>query len=201
MRPLNDVAKPIHELLRRRWSPRAFSDRRVEPETLRRVLEAARWSPSCFNEQPWSYLVATKDDPAEYERMLACLVEGNQKWAKSAPVLMVSVATHAFAHNGKPNRHAFHDVGAASAYLTMEAASLGLYVHQMGGFSIEKVRETYGVPPTAEPVAAIALGYLGDPQSLPDDLRKKELAPSPRKLLIDFVHAGAWGQNPAWIQG
>src|SRR4051812_3077873 len=174
MRPPHDVAHPVHELIRRRWSPRAFADRRVEPEKLRRVFEAARWAPSSFNAQPWSYLLATKDDPADYERMLGCLVEGNQKWAKSAPVLIVSVATHAFEHNGKPNRHAFHDVGAASAFLTIEATALDLFVHQMAGFSPEKVREAYGVPASAEPIAAMALGYAGDPQSLPDEQRKRE---------------------------
>lgn len=202
MRPPHDVAHPIHDLLRRRWSPRAFNPNRpVERDKLRGVLEAARWSPSSFNEQPWSFLVASRhDDPADFERMLSCLAEPNQVWARSAPVLMVSVAASAFVHNGKPNRHAFHDVGAAAAYLTVEATSLGLHVHQMAGFSPEKVRELYGVPATAEPATAIALGYAGDPQSLPENLRSKELAPGQRKPVGDFVFSGTWGKPAAWVQ-
>jgi nitroreductase len=199
MRPPHDVAHPVHDLIRRRWSARAFADRPVEPEKLRRIFEAARWAPSSFNAQPWSYLVATKDEPADYERMLGCLVEGNQKWAKSAPVLVISVAAHAFEHNGKPNRHAFHDVGAATAFLTIEATALGLFVHQMAGFSPEKVRDAYGVPATAESVAALALGYAGDPASLPDDLRKRELEPGKRKAIEQFVYSGGWGQQPTWL--
>ena len=201
MRPSNDVAHPVHELIRRRWSPRAFAGRAVEPEKLRRLFEAARWAPSSFNAQPWGYLVATKDDPAEFERMLACLVEGNQAWARSAPVLMVAVATHAFEHNGKPNRHAFYDVGAANAFLTLEATSLDLFVHQMAGFIPEKVRETYNLPPTVEPAAAMALGYVGDPNALPENLRAKELQPGKRKPMGEFVFAGAWGRRAGWTAG
>jgi len=197
MRPPNEVSHPIHDLLRRRWSPRAFADRPVEPAKLRSVLEAARWSPSSFNAQPWSFLVATKDgDAADYERMLSCLVEGNRLWARSAPVLMISVATSAFEHNGKSNRHAFYDTGSAVAHMTFEAAAQGLHVHQMAGFESEMVRELYGVPATAEPVSAIAMGYLGDPATLPEDLRRKELAPGQRKPITQFVFSGKWG-SPA----
>src|SRR3954471_21244622 len=115
MRPPHETAYPINYLLRQRWSPRACADRRGEPDKLRSVLEAARWAPSSYNAQPWSFLVATQDDPTDYERMLGCLVPGNQTWAKWAPVLMVAVATHAFTHKGKANRHAFYDTGAAVA--------------------------------------------------------------------------------------
>src|SRR5438874_13328356 len=174
MRPPHETAYPVYDLIRRRWSPRAFADRPVTSETLRSLLEAARWAPSSSNGQPWNFLIATKQDPADFERMLGCLVEKNQQWAKHAPVLMVAVANLQFAHSGKDNRHALYDTGAAVAYLTVEATARDLYLHQMAGFSPEKVRERYGVPPSAEPVAAIALGYLGDPQSLPDDLRQRE---------------------------
>jgi nitroreductase len=199
MRPPNDVAHPVHELIRRRWSPRAFAERAVEPEKLRRVFEAARWAMSSYNAQPWGYLVATKDDPAEFERMLACLVEGNQAWARSAPVLMVAVATQTFEHNGKPNRHAFYDVGAATAFLTLEATSLDLFVHQMAGFIPEKVRQTYALPDRVEPAAALALGYAGDPAALPENLRAKELQPGKRKPMADFVFSGAWGRRAGWV--
>src|SRR3954463_6876732 len=161
MERLRDAAHPIHDLLRRRWSPRAFSDRPVEREKLLSVLEAARWAPSSNNEQPWHYLVARKEEPEEFARLLACLVEKNQSWAKAAPVLMLSVASTVFERKGHPNRHALHDAGQAVACLTVEATALGLFVHQMAGFSIDKARETYALPQTTEPVAPIALGYPG----------------------------------------
>ena len=192
---------PIHDLLRRRWSPRAFSDRPVAPDTLRSLLEAARWAPSSNNEQPWSFIVATKEDEAEHDRLLSCLVEGNSLWAQRAPVLMVSLARMSFEDDGKLNRHAFHDVGQAVANLSVQATALGLVVHQMAGFHPDKVRELYGVPEQFEPVAAIALGYPGDPGSLPERLRKRELAPRERKSLTEFVFAGRWGQTSSLVSG
>ncbi len=185
---------PIDDLLRRRWSPRAFSDRPVEPEKLRCLLEAARWAPSSYNEQPWAYLVATREDPEEYARMLSVLVEGNIAWAQRAPVLMLSLARLNFERNGRPNRHAFHDVGQATANLVTQATALGLFVHQMAGFHAEKARELFSIPEGWEPVAAIALGYPGDPESLPEPLRERELAPRTRKPLEQFAFAGRWGQ-------
>jgi len=138
---LAPVDYPVDDLVRRRFSPRAFSERAVPPQTLRSLLEAARWSPSCFNEQPWSFLVATHAEPAEFARMLSCLMEKNQLWAKHAPVLMLSVASKTFGHNGKPNRHAAHDVGTAAAWLTVQATAMGLFVHQMAGIDPEKARQ------------------------------------------------------------
>jgi len=196
-----DTQYPIHELLRRRWSPRAFSDRRVEPDTLRSLLEAARWAPSSYNEQPWSFIVATKDDPAEFSRLLSCLVEGNIQWAQHAPVLMVSVARLSFEDDGKPNRHAFHDVGLAVANLIVQATALGLVVHQMAGIFPDKIRELYGIPEGYEAVAGIALGYPGDPQSLPEGLRKREMAPRERNPVTEFVFTGRWGQASPIITG
>ena len=192
---------PIHELLRQRWSPRAFSDRRVEPDTLRSLFEAARWAPSSNNEQPWSFIVATKDDQAEHSRLLSCLVEGNSLWAQHAPVLMGSIARMSFEDDGKPNRHAFHDVGQAVANLIVQATALGLMAHQMAGFHPDKVKELYSVPKEFEPVAAIALGYPGDPQSLPDKLRTRELAPRERKHLTEFVFTGRWGKTSSVATG
>ncbi|HXF91696.1 MAG TPA: nitroreductase family protein [Nitrospiraceae bacterium] len=190
-----DTAHPIHDLLKRRWSPRAFSDKPVEPETLCRLWEAARWAPSCFNDQPWYFLVATKQDRADYDRMLGCLNEGNAVWARHAPVLMISVARTTFQHDGGPNRHALHDVGQAVAGLTLQATALGLFVHQMAGFFPEKVRQAYAVPEGFEPVAAIALGYPGDPALLPEKLRQREVAPRSRRPLEDFVFSGQWGRT------
>lgn len=196
-----DAQYQIHDLIKRRWSPRAFSDRPVEPGTLRSLLEAARWAPSSNNEQPWNFIVATKDNQAEFSRLLSCLVEGNSLWAQHAPVLMVSVARMSFEDDGKPNRHAFHDVGQAVANLIVQATALGLMAHQMAGFHPDKVRELYGVPKEFEPVAAMALGYPGDPQSLPERLRTRELAPRERKPLTGFVFTGRWGKTSSVVAG
>ena len=189
-----DTQYPIHDLLKKRWSPRAFADRPVETAALQSLLEAARWAPSSNNAQPWSLLVVTKEDADGFGGVLSCLMEGNVPWAQRAPVLMVSVARMSFEDNGKPNRHAFHDVGQAVANLTMQATALGLFVHQMAGFYPDKVRELFGIPKEFEPVAAIALGYPGDPESLPEKFRSREIAPRERKPLAEFVFSGQWGK-------
>ena len=184
---------PIEEILKRRWSPRAFADRMVEPEKLQSLWEAARWAASSFNEQPWFFIVATKEKPEEHARLLSCLVEGNQRWARRAPVLMVSVAKLNFDKTGKPNRHAFHDVGLAVENMIVQATALGLFVHQMAGFSPEKVAELYKIPDECEPVAAIAVGYGGDVEDLPESFREQELGGRSRKPVSSFVFEGRWG--------
>lgn len=176
--------EPIHELLQRRFSPRTFDDRSVSKETVRSLLEAARWAPSSFNEQPWRFIVATRDDPAEHEKLLACLVPGNQEWAKSAPVLMLSAAKLTFAKNDKPNRHAYHDVGLAVSQMIVHATSLGLHAHQMAGFDADKARETYAVPKDFDPVAAIALGYSSEDMPSSRSRRPQD----------EIVFAGIWGE-------
>ena len=192
---------PINDLLAHRWSPRAFADRPVDAATLRQLFEAARWAASCFGEQPWFYLVAAREKPEEFQKMLACLVEFNQVWAKAAPVLAISVARAGLKKDGSPNRLAWHDVGAASASLSIEATALGLYVHQMGGFDPNRAREAYGIPPGYDAVAAIAIGYLGDPASLPEKLRERELAPRTRKPMSDFVFSGGWDSPAPFVKG
>ena len=189
----------IHDLIARRWSPRAFADRPVSPDVLRQLFEAARWAASSNNDQPWFYLVAGRENPAEFQKMLACLVEFNQGWAKAAPVLAISVARSNFAQDGSPNGHARHDVGAASALLCIQATALGLAVHQMAGFDAALARKTYGIPAEYEPVAAMAIGYAGDPASLPQKLRERETAPRARKPVSDFVFSGAWNQKAPFV--
>ena len=189
-----DTAHPIHDLLARRWSPRAFADRPVPPDILRSLWEAARWAPSSANHQPWNFLVATRDDPQEFARMLDCLVESNQIWARQAPVLMVSVAARLDRDND-PNAHAWYDVGQAVADLSVQATAAGLFVHQMAGILPDKIRELYQIPDSHEPVTGLALGYPVNPEQLPDKLRQRELAPRTRKPIGECVFAGRWGQK------
>lgn len=184
---------PIHELLARRWSPRAFAEQPVEQEQLHSLFEAARWAPSSSNEQPWRFIVATKDDQAAYDRHLACLLEGNRKWAFRAPVLILSVARLDFEDDGKPNRHAFHDTGLALENLLLQAAALGLVAHPMAGFDIEKARADLKIPSGYEPVAMIAVGHPGELGLLPDYLQQRELKPRERKPLAEILYAGQWG--------
>jgi nitroreductase len=172
-----------------------LAERPVEPEKLLSLWEAARWSASCANQQPWYFIVATSEDAAEYARLLSCLRENNQQWAARAPVLLVSVAKLSFDANSQPNRYAFHDVGLAVANLIVQATALGLCVHQMAGFYPDKVRELYGVPDDFEPVAGIVLGYPGDPATLPEELLQREVAPRVRKPLETFIFQGEWGQT------
>jgi nitroreductase len=185
---------PIHEILTHRWSPRAFDPRPVEAEKLRALFEAARWASSSYNAQPWNFIVATKDDAANYKRVLECFVEFNQGWAKGAPVVAISVAGTKFQHNGEPNRHSYHDVGQAAATMALQATALGLQIHQMAGILPDKARETFHIPEGYEAVAGIALGYPGDPASLPDQLRERELGPRQRKPVSAFVFTGEWGK-------
>jgi nitroreductase len=195
MNKSSDTQYPIDDLLSKRWSPLAFSEKSVEPEKLRSVLEAARWAASSYNEQPWSFIVATSDNQAEFDRLLSCLAEGNQEWAKTAPVLMLSVAKLQFERNGVENRHAFHDVGAAAAQLAIQATALGLFIHQMAGFDVPLSRSLYSIPEGYEPVAAIALGYIGDSQTLSEKLLQRTLAPRTRKPLENFVFTGRWNET------
>ncbi len=166
---------PILEILKRRWSPRGFSGRMVEPEQLLSLFEAARWAPSSFNEQPWNFIVATSQEPEQHARLLGCLVEKNQEWAQHAPVLMVSVAKLKFEKTGKPNRHAFYDLGMAVGNLMVQATSVDLFIHQMAGFSAEKVAELYKIPDGFEPAAAVALGYALDAEEGPEAIREFDL--------------------------
>jgi nitroreductase len=189
-----DIQYPIHDLLRQRWSPRAFDDRPIEPEKIRSLFEAARWAPSSNNEQPWRFLAATKEQKTEYDRLFNCLVEGNQTWAHRAPVLLLSVATLQF-EDGSPNRHALHDTGMAAENLVIQATVLGLVAHQMAGFRIDQARADCQIPDGYEPVAMMAVGYPGDPALLSDRLRVREVQPRSRKPVKEFVYSTTWEQS------
>ena len=190
----------LHPLITQRRTRRAFSARLVEPDTLRILLEATRWTPSSMNEQPWSFIVAKRDKPTEFQRLLQCLLEFNVLWAQHAPVLMLAVAKLNFAGNGQPNRHAFYDVGQAMAALTYQAIASGLNVCQMAGFDVQKARGVFSIPANHEPVVAAAVGYQGDSGTLPEKLQLKEQAPRRRSSLEQFVFENRWGQPADWIK-
>ncbi len=189
------VEYPLHPLIIRRKSTRAFSEQPVEPEKLRSILEAARWAPSSNNIQPWRFVVATKEEPEKYERLLSLLVEQNRVWAVNAPVLILSVAKLTHEAGERLNKFALHDVGLASANMAFQATSLGLAVHEMGGFNAEKARTVLNIPKDFEPVAMIAVGYGDMTEFLPQYLRERELAPRVRKNLSELTFDGVW-ENP-----
>jgi nitroreductase len=191
---------PLHDLIRRRWSPRAFADRPVEPHKLLSLLEAARWAPSANNEQPWYFMVATRDDEVKHSRLASCLSDSNYRWAPKAPVLMLTVAKTHFEKYNKPNRHAFHDVGQAVAQLVLQAMAMGLYVHQMAGINPDKAREVCGIPEGYDPVTIIAIGYPGSMDEMPDDLRERELKARSRRGLEEFVFTGNWGETSPLVK-
>lgn len=193
-KPAN-TSVPIHELLARRWSPRAIDQvRPVEPRKLLALLEAARWAPSCFGDQPWRYLVFDRfRDNDSWQRAWNCLTERNQAWVRQAPVLIASFADSRFRRNGKPNRWGQHDTGAASENLALQGTALGLVVHQMGGFRAEDLAAAFDVPEQFTPMAMIAIGYPGEPGELPEDRRTAELKPRERVPLGEIAFEGRWG--------
>lgn len=177
---------PAEDLFLRRWSPRAFAAREVTDEQLRSIFTAGAWAASSYNEQPWRFLLGRKGD-GTWNGIFDSLTESNQVWAGSAPVLYVSFAKKTFSHNGSPNRVAPHDVGAASAQISLQATALGLHTHGMAGFDAEKLRMTFAFPDDFEAEACWALGYLGEPESLPEKLQGPEKEPRKRKALAEFV--------------
>jgi nitroreductase len=188
---------PIHELLARRWSPRAFDrEKPVTREQILALIEAARWAPSCYGDEPWRYLIWDRHrDEAAWRRAFGCLGEGNRKWVANAPLLMASIAGSAFDHNGKPNRWAQYDTGAAGLSLCLQACALGLAAHQMGGFDAEKLKQEFAIPEGYTPMAMIAVGYRANPDVLEGDYRERELAPRKRKPMETHFFEGAWGSR------
>jgi nitroreductase len=192
---LADNNHPIHPLLQLRWSPRAFAPRPVERAKLLSLLEAARWSPSGSNKQPWFFHVGVQGDEA-FGKLAGCLNPSNAEWAAVAPVLLMSVA-QTVNSEGKPMRYAFHDVGMAEMSLIVQAMALDLYVHPMAGFSAERARVAFKIPEDHEPVVMLAIGYLGAPEQLSERRRSQELEPRTRKALREFVFAEQWGEAAA----
>jgi nitroreductase len=180
---------PIHDLLAKRWSPRAFTDQNISEAQLELLLQAARWAPSCFNDQPWRFVVGLRGvDDARHEAVAGCLAGGNLAWAPRAPLLLIACAQTRFGHNDSENRWAAYDTGAAMMSLSLQAQAMGLHVHQMGGFDPAKAKEVFGLAETVVPLAAAAVGYAGEDVShLPDWAAEREAAPRERKPLSDLL--------------
>jgi nitroreductase len=183
---------PIDALLTQRFSPYVFDpERSVERAELASLFEAARWTMSCYNEQPWRYIVGVRDrDPETWDEVLGVLVESNQVWARNAPVLALGVIQLNFERNGEPNPVARHDLGAASANLTVEASSRGLFVHQMLGILPDKARAVFDLPDSLEAVTGIAIGHLGDPAGADPELAARDQRARERRPVREFIIRG-----------
>jgi nitroreductase len=176
----------IHPLITSRWSPRAFTTQRVDPATLRTLFEAARWAFSSYNEQPWRFVVGTKDQPEEFAKVLNVLVPANQAWAKTAYVVGISFGKKTFSHNSSPDRFGLHDAGAALANMAIQATAMGLHMHAMGGFDAARAKADFGVPDDFDAGAAFAIGYVDGPDAPPADRT--------RKPFEEIVFGTEWGK-------
>lgn len=186
----------IDSLMQNRWSPRAFDcNRPIEDSAISSLLEAARWAPSCMNEQPWRFLICSQEkDQLAWQKLLTCLGEKNQLWAQHAPVLILAVAMNNFAQTNKLNRWASYDTGAACMSLCLEATALGLVTHQMGGFDAEQCREAFNLPDDCSPLSIIAVGYQAKPDHLDDEMKQKEEAERTRAAASTRFFYGHWDE-------
>lgn len=186
--------QPINEVLANRWSGRAYDATKVvSPQQIISLLEAARWAPSCFGDQPWRFVVWDKSTDANaWQRGFDCLVPGNQAWVKDAPVLVLVCADTLFGHNQKPNRFAQYDTGAAAENLCLQAQSLGLMAHQMGGYDADAARAAFNIPEQFTLMAMVSVGYPADIATLTGEALTRETAPRTRKPLEELFFAGTW---------
>jgi len=188
---------PIHDLMHRRWSPRAYdANRPVTRAQLAALLEAARWSPSCNGVEPWRYLIWDRArDPEGFEKAFDTLSEGNKLWVKNVPLLMLSIASSDPWPPDRPNRYTQHDTGMASMCLALQAVALGLIMHQMAGFNADRARAAFAIPADYTPMAMIALGYQGSTDVLDEETKKKELRERTRRPLGERFFEGGWGKS------
>ncbi len=185
MKPRPHFEHPIDEILQKRWSPRAFADKALTDEQVLTLFEAGRWAASCNNEQPWRFIWSHKNGSEKYIKLFECLTTRNQEWVTTAPLLIMTLVNTLFA-NGKPNKWALHDLGLAMGNLTTQASIMGLYVHNMAGFSVEKAREVFTLPEEIVPVTMAVVGYLGDPSMLSEFNQGREAQLQERKPLKEL---------------
>jgi nitroreductase len=197
---INPAQQNVIDVVAKRFSPRAYSGQAVEKEKLLTLLEAARWSASSYNEQPWRFIVATKEKPEAFQKMLGVANDWNQKWATLAPVLILTITKKTFSHNNNPNKHAWHDIGQTVATLALEAAHHDLYIHQMAGIHADKARELFNVPDDFDVVSLFTLGYLGDIKDLPEEFHENEKRKRERKPLSEIVFEGEFGNAAALVK-
>jgi nitroreductase len=197
----NPVEHPVIDSIASRWSPYRFDSREVEDAKLLQCFEAARWAASSFNDQPWSFIIAKRQDTEAFATMVACLLEANQPWASKAGALILTLSRDKFAYNDKPNRVALHDLGQATAHLALQADALGLQVHQMAGVNLSQIRHQYQVPEDFQPQTAIAIGYAATAPpdgELETELEKRQSGQRTRKTLATHVFDGQWGQSASF---
>ncbi|MGJ3234030.1 nitroreductase family protein [Marivirga sp.] len=190
-----DLAQIQLDLIKKRQSPVAFSDQEVSKNQLKQLFEAARWAASCFNEQPWRFIVARKEQEVLYKKVLNGINPHNQTWAQNAPVLMLTFAKKTFDKNGKPNMHYMHDLGLAVGNMSAQATAMDLYLHQMAGIVRENIQADFDIPDDFEIVSAIALGYRQDIEEVPEELKAREMKERTRKPLTEFVFDKSWGES------
>lgn len=194
-----ETEHPVLDLVAERWSPYVFADRPVAAEDLRALFEAARWAPSSYNEQPWSYVVARREEPEAFAAVLSCLVEPNQAWARFAPVLGLGLIHRRFRRNDKPNPAAEHDLGLAAGNLLAEATARGLHVHQMIGILPDRAGELFAIPEPVQAFTGLAIGYAGERPEAPEALRERDAGPRRRKALAEFVFGPRFGDPAGWL--
>jgi nitroreductase len=187
---------PVQQTIAERWSGRAYdASKKVSTEQTLALLEAARWAPSCYGDQPWRFIVWDKHaDAASWQKGFDCLMPGNQVWVKDAPLLLLTTANSLFKHNGQPNRWGQYDSGAAAENLCLQAASMGLMAHQMGGFDADKARQVFAIPEQYALMAMMAVGYPADISTLSAEVLERETAPRQRRALGELFFSGAWGK-------
>ncbi len=184
----------INPLLKKRWSPRSFTSQKVENDVLARIFEAARWAPSSSNIQPWRFIVGRKGDKT-WDMILESLVDFNQKWAKLAPVLVLSVGNKISSKTNKPNKIFQYDVGQSVAYITFQVMQEGLFIHQMGGLNTEKAAKLFQVPEDYQVLTAMAIGHKGEPELLEGDFVKMEKSDRDRLTAAELVFEEAFGNS------
>ena len=181
-----NTSYPVMEVVRKRWSPRSFSERQIEPADLNTLFEAASWAPSSMNEQPWKYIYAHRHD-ASFHNFLECLYPGNASWAKNAAVLLLSLSRVDHQRDGNVNRYHMYDAGAANNTMLLQAASMDIFGHLLGGYDMEKAKAVFKIPESLDPVCFIALGYLGAPEQLEEPFLNRELSERSRKPVASFA--------------
>ncbi len=187
MRKSTQIEAQVITEIQLRKSRRAYADNRIEPDKIQSLFEAARWAPSSMNEQPWTYIYATKDQTELWNKLFSTLNDGNKTWAGNASLLILSLARKNFSRNDQPNGSAKYDLGGANAFLSLQATHLGLNVHQMGGYDRLKAKEVLNISDAYDFGVMMAVGYPGDTESLPEGLKQREVAPRERYVQQEFA--------------